>query len=107
MLQSISLPKYPISCALILPFSPQTLALVSTLQLQCRGPGVVGEQPTLQPGQSFCYSSYCQMPTAKGTMEGCFEFVDVTSGSEAAGRLFDVRIGKFGLDNRDAVPPNF
>ena len=72
-----------------------------------RGPGVVGEQPTLSPGQSFSYSSYCQMPTPQGSMEGSFEFVDVTPGAESAGRLFDVAIGKFGLDSHDAVPPNF
>ena len=36
------------------------------------GPGVVGEQPTLEPGESFEYSSYCPLPTSVGTMEGSY-----------------------------------
>lgn len=37
------------------------------------GPGVVGQQPRLEPGQSFEYSSYCPLKTAWGTMEGTFQ----------------------------------
>ena len=37
------------------------------------GPGVVGQQPRLEPGQSFDYSSYCPLKTPWGTMEGSFQ----------------------------------
>src|SRR5258706_14088056 len=38
-----------------------------------RGAGVVGEQPVLEPGESFEYTSYCPLPTAAGTMHGEYE----------------------------------
>ena len=41
---------------------------------QVKGPGVVGQQPRLEPGQTFEYSSFCQLRTAWGTMEGAFQF---------------------------------
>ena len=37
-----------------------------------RGEGVVGQQPVIQPGQSFEYSSFCPLTTAWGTMEGSY-----------------------------------
>jgi ApaG protein len=37
---------------------------------EVRGPGVVGQNPTIQPGQSFRYSSGTMMRTPTGTMEG-------------------------------------
>lgn len=40
-----------------------------------RGPGVVGKQPTLQPGESFEYTSGCPLPTVFGFMEGEFDMV--------------------------------
>jgi ApaG protein len=40
---------------------------------EVHGPGVVGEQPTLQPGQSFEYTSGCPLPTPFGSMAGSFE----------------------------------
>jgi ApaG protein len=58
---------------------------------EVRGPGVVGEQPVLQPGQSFEYTSSCPLPTAYGTMEGTYQMV--TSGGER----FDARIAPFFL----------
>jgi len=38
------------------------------------GPGVVGQHPHLEPGQTFEYSSFCPLKTAWGTMEGHFTF---------------------------------
>ncbi len=38
------------------------------------GPGVVGEQPLLQPGQSHDYVSGCPLPTPSGNMQGHFDF---------------------------------
>ena len=37
-----------------------------------RGPGVIGEQPYLEPGQTFEYSSFCILDTVFGTMEGFY-----------------------------------
>ena len=40
---------------------------------EVRGPGVVGHQPLLAPGQSFEYSSGCQLATPVGTMKGSYQ----------------------------------
>jgi ApaG protein len=36
---------------------------------EVRGPGVVGRQPRLEPGQAFEYTSFCPLPTPIGSME--------------------------------------
>ncbi|HEX5462828.1 MAG TPA: Co2+/Mg2+ efflux protein ApaG [Steroidobacteraceae bacterium] len=41
-----------------------------------RGEGVVGEQPHLEPGQGFRYSSGAVLETPVGTMEGSYQMVD-------------------------------
>src|ERR1044072_4147162 len=58
---------------------------------EVRGPGVVGEQPILSPGQSFKYSSWCPLPTATGSMQGTYQM----TGSN--GNQFDIEIAPFGL----------
>jgi ApaG protein len=58
---------------------------------EVRGPGVVGQQPVLEPGAAFTYTSGCPLPTPFGTMEGTYQMV--TGGGEA----FDVRIPPFTL----------
>jgi ApaG protein len=40
-----------------------------------RGPGVIGHQPVLEPGESFRYSSGCPMNTSVGTMHGSYQMV--------------------------------
>jgi ApaG protein len=40
---------------------------------EVRGPGVVGLQPIIKPGKQFVYSSFCQLSTPQGTMEGFYE----------------------------------
>lgn len=59
-----------------------------------KGPGVVGEQPVLQPGGSFEYTSYCPLKTAVGSMQGSYQMV------AADGEKFDAQIAPFTL----AVP---
>jgi ApaG protein len=44
---------------------------------EVRGPGVVGLQPLIKPGKEFSYSSYCQLTTPQGTMEGHYEIQDL------------------------------
>ena len=39
---------------------------------EVRGDGVVGEQPRLEPGQEFIYSSFCPLPTPLGSMRGSY-----------------------------------
>ena len=55
------------------------------------GPGVVGEQPLIEPGERYEYRSSCPLTTSWGTMEGHYVFED------AAGESFDVEIGRFFL----------
>jgi ApaG protein len=58
---------------------------------EVRGPGVVGEQPVLGPGESFQYTSQCQLITSSGVMRGTYQMV-----SEHGDR-FDVEIAPFAL----------
>ena len=55
------------------------------------GPGVVGEQPVLQPGQSFTYTSGCPLRTPFGVMEGTYQMLTPT------GEQFDAKIAPFTL----------
>lgn len=59
---------------------------------EVRGPGVVGEQPVLSPGESFRYSSGAILPTERGTMRGTFQM------RRADGAQFDARIATFLLE---------
>jgi ApaG protein len=64
---------------------------------EVRGPGVVGEQPVLEPGDSFEYTSGCPLPTPFGTMEGTYQMV--TEG----GARFDAEIARFELREPGAI----
>jgi ApaG protein len=55
------------------------------------GPGVVGKQPVLAPGESFTYTSGCPLETPFGVMEGTYEMV--TDGGEQ----FEAKIAPFTL----------
>ena len=48
------------------------------------GPGVVGEQPVLEPGMAFEYTSYCPLTTTFGTMHGHYVMVRPDGESFAA-----------------------
>lgn len=58
---------------------------------EVRGPGVVGQQPTLQPGEGFEYTSGCPLETPFGAMRGTYQMVDET------GREYEVEIPPFAL----------
>ena len=60
---------------------------------EVRGAGVVGEQPTLKPGESFEYTSGTPLPTPSGIMVGTYEM------KSASGRRFDVAVPAFSLDS--------
>lgn len=56
------------------------------------GPGVVGEQPKLAPGESFEYTSGCPLATSSGFMAGHYRM------ETGAGEMFDAEIPAFSLD---------
>jgi ApaG protein len=58
---------------------------------EVHGPGVVGKQPTLAPGESFTYTSGCPLTTPFGVMEGTYQMVT------GNGEEFDARIAPFTL----------
>ncbi|HEX6957715.1 MAG TPA: Co2+/Mg2+ efflux protein ApaG [Ferrovibrio sp.] len=60
---------------------------------EVRGPGVVGEQPILEPGESFEYTSGTPLPTPSGFMVGTYQMV------AEDGEEFDVAIPAFSLDS--------
>jgi ApaG protein len=60
---------------------------------EVRGPGVVGTQPVLEPGQSFEYTSGCPLPTASGAMNGRYMM------RSASGEAFEVEIPIFLLES--------
>jgi ApaG protein len=44
-----------------------------------RGEGVIGEQPIIEPGDTFSYSSSCDLQSTLGKMEGNYIFQNVTT----------------------------
>ena len=64
---------------------------------EVRGPGVVGQQPVLAPGESFTYSSWCPIPTPIGVMHGTYQML------RENGEQFDIEIAPFGLKARYTV----
>jgi ApaG protein len=64
---------------------------------EVEGPGVVGKQPVLEPGQSFEYSSWCPLKTPTGMMHGTYQMVD------QQGTQFDIEIAPFALRARYTI----
>ena len=58
---------------------------------EVRGPGVIGEQPVMAPGESFEYTSGCPLTTDVGKMEGSYQLVTEN------GAQFDAEIAPFTL----------
>ena len=59
-----------------------------------RGAGVIGQQPVLEPGETFEYTSGTPLETPSGFMEGLYHMVATDSGEQ-----FDVAIPTFSLDS--------
>jgi ApaG protein len=59
-----------------------------------QGPGVVGDQPVLHPGESYEYTSFCPLRTSMGSMQGSYTM------QTEGGEKFDAAIAPFTL----AVP---
>jgi ApaG protein len=60
---------------------------------EVRGPGVVGEQPVLKPGEKFEYTSGVPLSTPTGLMTGSYQMVAEN------GERFDVEVPAFSLDS--------
>ena len=60
---------------------------------EVRGAGVVGEQPTLGPGETFTYTSGCPLTTPDGTMQGSYTMI------ADSGETFRAEIPAFSLDS--------
>ena len=58
---------------------------------EVRGPGVVGHQPLLKPGEHFEYTSGCVLQTPRGEMRGSYQM------HRPDGRTFDATIAPFPL----------
>jgi ApaG protein len=56
---------------------------------EVRGPGVVGHQPFLRPGEHFDYTSGCVLETPRGEMRGTYQM------HRSDGRVFDAVIAPF------------
>ncbi len=85
----------------IVNMGPETVQLQSRIweitdetghRQEVRGAGVVGEQPVLEPGQTFEYTSGCPLTTPSGMMVGSYQMVSEN------GEFFTVAIPAFSLD---------
>lgn len=61
--------------------------------MEVRGPGVVGEQPLLRPGEEFSYTSGTPLSTPSGIMVGSYGM------ENADGEAFDIAVPAFSLDS--------
>jgi ApaG protein len=59
---------------------------------EVKGPGVVGQQPVLKPGQSYEYASGAPLNTPSGMMGGAYQM------QSESGERFDIEIPTFSLD---------
>ena len=62
---------------------------------EVKGPGVVGEQPVLKPGERFEYTSGAPLNTPSGMMGGAYQM------ESHSGERFDVEIPTFSLDSQN------
>jgi ApaG protein len=62
--------------------------------LRVHGEGVVGEQPVIEPGERFEYTSGTPLPTPSGFMRGQYHMI-----ATATGEAFDVEVPAFSLDS--------
>ncbi len=58
---------------------------------EVKGPGVVGKQPNLGPGEHFEYTSGCMLQTPRGSMQGTYQM------HRSDGSMFDAEIAPFAL----------
>jgi len=64
---------------------------------EVRGPGVVGLQPVILPGEDFSYTSSVNLTTNTGMMHGNYEFKTLDK------EIFVSQIPVFSLDSAEAI----
>lgn len=64
------------------------------LTQEVRGPGVIGQQPLIGPGQSFRYTSAAPLGAPSGMMMGAYSMLRVANGES-----FDIAVPLFALDS--------
>ena len=83
--------------------SPDPVQLVSRfwritdengLTQEVRGPGVIGQQPVIGPGQSFRYTSAAPLSAPSGVMLGAYSMQRVENGE-----AFDIAVPAFALES--------
>ena len=67
--------------------------------LEVEGEGVVGEQPSIEPGGVHEYQSFVVLKSPQGSMEGSYDFV------RPDGSRFQAQIPRFALDARETQEP--
>jgi len=65
---------------------------------EVKGPGVVGEQPMLKPGDAYEYTSGTPLPTPSGIMVGSYEM------AAEDGEVFSIAVPAFSLDSPHDKP---
>lgn len=65
--------------------------------LEVKGPGVVGDQPIIRPGETYTYSSFTNLATPSGFMVGTYDMSFDAAGVTA------VAIPAFSLDSPDQL----
>lgn len=68
---------------------------------EIHGAGVIGLQPIIKPDKEFVYTSYCQLTTPQGTMEGYYEMQDLDE------NRYEVQIPKFILSAPSSITKQF
>lgn len=66
---------------------------------EVKGPGVVGDQPVINPGAVYSYSSFVNLGTPSGFMVGSYQMIP-----NEMGEVIDVLIPAFSLDSPDERP---
>jgi ApaG protein len=61
---------------------------------EVRGAGVIGQQPVIEPGQSFRYTSAAPLAAPSGVMLGAYSMLRVDNGE-----AFDIAVPAFALDS--------
>lgn len=65
---------------------------------EVKGPGVVGKQPRLNPGDRFTYDSFCPLGTPFGSMKGTYKIM------RDSGEVFEVEVPLFSLVQTESAP---
>jgi ApaG protein len=69
------------------------------LTQEVRGPGVIGQQPVIGPGQSFRYTSAAPLAAPSGVMMGAYSMQRVSNGE-----AFDIAVPLFALESPHHTP---